>query len=71
VRRYQSADGRCRFEVYNCADLIGTGIDGAGRLLDLSLQSNAAQAAMANDLEEKQKTLYENHTSGHSKRGVL
>lgn len=71
VRKYLSADGNCRFEVYNCADLIGTGIKGAGRLLDLTLVTDKAAAIQARDTEIMQKHLYKTYTSGHYKRGVL
>lgn len=71
VRRYLSADGTCRFEVFNCAQLVGTGIDGMGKLLDLTLVSNKQAAILAKDNEIEQKQVYENYTSGHYKRGVL
>ena len=71
TRRYLSADGNCRFEVYNCADLIGTGLDGAGQLLDLSVTDDKTTAVTAKDSEMKQKSLYKSCTSGHYKRGVL
>ncbi len=71
VRRYLSATGECRFEVYNCASLIGAGVKGLGQLLDLSVTENKGLAAQAKDEEEKQKTVYDSYTSGHYKRGVL
>ena len=71
VRRYLSADGGCRFEVYNCADLVGIGINGAGKLMDVSLLSKKIDAVYAKDNEMKQKSIYQNCTSGHYKRGVL
>ena len=70
VRRYLSANGECRFEVYNCADLIGIGIENAGKLLDLTLVKDISQASQALT-EAKQKEIFCNYTSGHSKRGVL
>ncbi len=70
VRRYLSAGGACRFEVYNCADLIGQGVPCAGKLLDLTLVSDKEGASEA-DTDEKQKGIYEKYTSGHLKRGVL
>ncbi len=70
VRRYLSAEGSCRFEVYNCASLIGVGIKGGGKLLDLTLVADKAQALAAKDSEEAQKKTYEKYTSGHYKRGV-
>ena len=71
VRRYLAADGSCRFEVYNCAQLIGLGIDGAGKLLDLSVTGDKAKAVAAQNDENLQKQIYETYTSGHLKRGVL
>lgn len=71
VRRYLSANGDCRFEVYNCADLIGTGIRGVGKLLDLTLVADKVVAVQAKDSEERQKNLYKAYTSGHLKRGVF
>ena len=70
VKRYVDAKGVCRFEVYNCADLIGQGLEGAGKLLDLTLVENKACASLAKR-EEKQKEICKNYTSGHWKRGVL
>ncbi len=71
VRRYTSATGDCRFEVYNCASLIGKGIAGAGQLLDLSVTAQKEGAFAARENEEKQKELYGQYTSGHFKKGVL
>ena len=71
TRRYLSADGNCRFEVYNCADLIGTGVHGAGKILDVSVLDEKTEAVYAKDNEIKQKSLYKSCTSGHYKRGVL
>ena len=71
VRRYVSADGNCRFEVYNCAQLIGLGVDGAGKLLDLTLVENKEKAIAAKNNETLQKQVYETYTSGHLKRGVM
>ena len=71
IRRYQGADGSCRFEVYNCANLVGTGVKGAGKLLDATLIQDTKKAVEAKDDEMKQKNLYGACTSGHYKRGVL
>lgn len=70
VRRHISADGACRFEVYNCADLIGQGVKGAGRLADLTLIKEKT-ALLCARTEEEQKTVLGACTSGHLKRGVL
>ncbi len=69
VRRYLAADGACRFEVYNCATLIGLGIKNCGKLLDLSVIKDKAAFATAD--ESGQKKLCSDYTSGHYKRGVL
>ncbi|MBQ7879691.1 MAG: U32 family peptidase [Clostridia bacterium] len=71
VRRYRSANGECRFEIYNCANLIGLGIKGAGKLLDLSVTDDKGLAVLAKDSVELQKSVYKNYTAGHFKRGVL
>ncbi len=70
VRRYLAANGDCRFEVYNCADLIGKGIKAAGQLLDLTLILDKHTAIQIKDDEMQQKSFYKNYTSGHYKRGV-
>jgi hypothetical protein len=71
VRRYVAARGECRFEVYNCARLIGKGLRCAHMLLDLSITDNKVQAVEIREDEEKQKQIYKSYTSGHLKRGVL
>ena len=71
VRRYVTADGGCRFEVYNCADLVSSGINGAGKLMDVSVLKDKNAAVNACDCIQKQKEVYKNQTSGHYKRGVL
>lgn len=71
TRRYLAADGSCRFEVYNCADLVGTGLNGAGKLLDVSILADKPTAVAAKNNEFEQKSYYKNCTSGHYKRGVL
>ena len=71
VRRYKGANGDCRFEVYNCADLISTGVNGGGKLLDLTLIKDKRVAIIAKDNIDEQKKVYQNYTSGHYKRGVL
>ncbi len=71
VRRYKSANEECRFEVYNCASLVGSGVMGAGQLLDLTLVEDKALAIQARNNEQTQKEIYKNYTSGHFKRGVL
>ena len=71
VRRYVNASGECRFEVYNCAELIGK--SSSGQLLDCSIlnEEQTEIAVMAKDNEEKQKLLYKSYTSGHRRKSVL
>ena len=71
VRRYIDGRGACRFEVYNCADLIGEGVAGGGKLLDLSLVGDKKSAIAVQNDTEKQKSYFNKYTSGHYKRGVL
>ena len=71
VRRYVAADGACRFEVYNCASLVGRGAQAAGKLCDLSVTQDKLGAVRAIEDETLQKQVYQNYTSGHYKRGVL
>ncbi len=71
VRRYFAADGSCRFEVYNCSNLVGRGLKNAGKLLDLTITENKRDAIEAKEDEIEQKKIYRSYTSGHSKRGVL
>lgn len=71
VRRYVSGAGECRFEVYNCANLIGKGVKGANRLVDFSITADKQGAFAIMDDETSQKQFYKSYTSGHFKRGVL
>ncbi len=70
VRRYVSGDGACRFEVYNCAELIGEEVDGAGKILDLTITENKTAVLGAIGNEALLKQVYKTYTSGHYKRGV-
>lgn len=70
VRRYESALGDCRFELYNCAHLIGKPVRGAGALLDFSVTDDPQAAYKAREDEQQQKRVYTTYTSGHFKRGV-
>ncbi len=71
VRRYKNAKGDCRFEVYNCAFLVGENNHGAGALLDLTLTQDKVSAIQAQDHLQRQKQLYGNYTLGHTDKGVL
>jgi hypothetical protein len=68
VFRYVTADGGCRFEVYNNAKLIGK--RKGGELLDCTLVKDKKAFLSLKD-EESQKATFENYTSGHAKRKVL
>ena len=72
VRRYVVSNGECKFETYNCAKLVGSGITN-GKLLDCTLENGAklGEIVRAIDFEEKQKSIYEKYTYGHSKKSVL
>ena len=65
------AGGNCRFEIYNCASLVGRGLVGVGNLIEITMQEEKALAVQAANDEGKQKKLYVNYTSGHMKNGVL
>lgn len=69
--RYVSADGDCRFEVYNVSSLVGDGVKGCGRLLDLTGVPQKQRAIAAQDDVSAQKQIYGNYTSGHTKNSVL
>ncbi|MBQ9729758.1 MAG: DUF3656 domain-containing protein, partial [Clostridia bacterium] len=70
VRRFVREGGGCRFEIYNCADLIGSGVKGAGKLIDATFIKNPSRLVATLDDEEKQKAIFENYTQGHRFKGV-
>lgn len=70
VRRYISGDGACRFEVYNCANLVGAS-GRAGALVDLSVTENKKEVVSAISDMQVQKKLYEKYTLGHNKTNEL
>ncbi|MBE5752953.1 MAG: U32 family peptidase [Clostridiales bacterium] len=72
VKRYVLATGECRFETYNCVNLIG-GKNVNNKILDCTLFSldETTKAIQVKDNEEKQKELYLNYTAGHTKKSVL
>lgn len=69
LRRYE-AGGNCRFEVYNCAELVSDGIP-AGALADLSLEKDAAEISEIICDEAKLKSRFKNYTRGHSANSVI
>lgn len=70
LRRYNISE--CRFEVYNCADLVSVNANGSrcGRLYDLSLENGAT---VLKELEKgtEPKKIFENYTRGHSNSRIL
>jgi hypothetical protein len=51
--------------------MVGTGMKGVGKLLDLTIEKDKNSAILAVNDIEKQKRVYKTHTSGHWSRGVL
>ncbi len=70
LRRYK-IDGNCRFEVYNCANLVSSQ-NFCGALFDFSLEENAAIPLAMRGNTEKLKAHYNgNFTRGHTVKPVL
>lgn len=67
LRRYKT--GKCRFEVYNCANLIGT--SATGTLIDCSLDNNLNYLIKISSDEQRQKDYFKNYTRGHGNSPVL
>lgn len=67
LRREVRADGACRFEVYNCASLVGN-VKGVGRLMDLTL--TGVERDLSNLTEEEQKEFFKKYTQGHRYKSV-
>jgi len=70
VRRYVDRVGTCRFEVYNCASLVGKGVHGMGKLTECTVQADKISSVLART-EAEQKAVFSAYTSGHNKNGVL
>ena len=72
VRRYVVTSGECKFEAYNCAKLVGSGVTN-GKLLDCTLENGMEIQEILNALgsEDSQKSLYGKYTYGHTKKSVL
>lgn len=67
LRRYAITD--CRFEVYNCADLVcGGGL--SGKLIDCTL-SDAREVTNCLTKGEDLRKIFENYTRGHSDSRIL
>lgn len=67
IRRYRI--GECRFEVFNCANLIGT--SPIGTLIDCTLESDPNYIIQINSNEQNQKEYFKNYTRGHSNAPIL
>ena len=65
LRRYNTSE--CRFEVYNCADLVTKGIT-AGKLFDFSLCDEMTVKAVQNTKELEK--IFTNYTRGHFANGI-
>ena len=67
LRRYKT--GECRFEVFNCANLVG--VSPVGTLIDCTLENDPNYLVKIRNDEQKQKEYFKNYTRGHSKLPVL
>ena len=67
IRRYKASE--CRFEVFNCANLIG--ISSVGALIDCTLETDPNYVIQIRNNEQKQKEYFKNYTRGHSNSPVL
>ncbi len=70
ARRYELLSG-CKFELYNCADLIGEPVSGLGELLDLTFVEDKKSAIEGRASMERQKKFYQKYTFGHTKNNPL
>lgn len=67
IRRYNVAD--CRFEVYNCANLIGS--SPVGTFIDCSLGASPDELIDIRSDEQMQKEYFKSYTQGHGNSPVL
>lgn len=67
LRRYKASE--CRFELFNCANLIG--VSATGTLIDCTLENSHEYAVKISADESRQKEHYKNYTRGHSNSPVL
>lgn len=69
LRRYKCADN-CRFEVYNCANLVSTQ-NFSGKLFDCTLEENAAEFIRVSNAPEELKRFFNvNFTRGHTAKPI-
>lgn len=76
VHRYIDGSGECRFEIYNCACLVGVAAQNAGKIIDATIKkdSDCIKGIHITELlqnEERQKELFSPYTYGHLKNSVL
>ena len=72
VRRYLDGKGECRFEVFNCADLVSEENNGVGALFDFTGKEELLpRAAIIAQSEEEQKRTFAKYTFGHAKNSVI
>lgn len=67
MRRYKASE--CRFEVFNCASLLG--VSHVGTLIDCTLESDPNYVINIRSDEQKQKEYFKNYTRGHGNSPVL
>lgn len=71
VRRYLDGKGECRFEVFNCADLVSEENNGVGALFDFTGKEELLpRAAIIAQSAEEQKRTFVKYTFGHAKNSV-
>ncbi len=68
LRRYQTSG--CRFEIYNCADLISQNA-GCGKLIDLTLENKPQNIIDICNDEQKLREKFKNYTRGHTVQSVF
>lgn len=71
VRRYKDGLGECRFEIFNCANLVSGAPEGATPLIDCTCERDVAGTIALCGDEEEQKNKFKNYTYGHAKNSVL
>ena len=71
VRRYKDGPGECRFEIFNCANLVSGAPEGATPLIDCTCERDVAGTIALCGDEEEQKNKFKNYTYGHAKNSVL
>ena len=71
VRRYKDGFSECRFEIFNCANLVsGAAEKEIVPLVDLTCENDTSGVLRLYGDEEKQKAAFKNYTYGHAKNSV-